>query len=59
MLKNDPPPGTQVRILRTGEKARLLRPVSIRKDVVDHPDDEFAVRLPSGQELVVRRSEIE
>ena len=59
MLKNDPPSGTSVRLLRTGEKATLLGSVSIRKDALDHPGDFFQVTLLAGEVLTVRRSEIE
>ncbi len=59
MLKNDPPPGTQVKVLQTGQRAKLVRTVRIRKHLEDDPEDEFQIELPSGDRLTVRRREIE
>jgi hypothetical protein len=53
MLKNNPPPGTAVQIVRTGELATLIRP--LRKLREDRPDDEFQIRLASGAVMTVLR----
>ena len=62
MLKNDPPPGTEVRFVREVKKAKpqetakLLR--AMRKYTEDSPLDEFEVDY-RGERLVVKRQDIE
>lgn len=62
MLRNDPPPGTQVRFTMVARKvaarevATLVRP--LQKYYEDRSDDQFVVRY-RGQEITVAREEIE
>jgi hypothetical protein len=58
MLKNDPPPGTNVRFTSAPDRrAVLVGPV--RKYYVDRPEDEFQIELPDGRRQTVRREQIE
>ena len=62
MLRNEPPPGTQVRFTRVARKvaareiATLVRP--LQKYYEDRREDQFVVRY-NGQEITVERDEIE
>jgi hypothetical protein len=58
MLKDDPPPGSRVRILVSGRRATIVRRVTVRMHVADDPEDEFEVEFPSGEKVTLRRKEI-
>jgi hypothetical protein len=53
MPKNNPPPGTAVKIVRTGEHATLIR--RLGRFCEDRPDDEVQIRLASGAAMTVLR----
>lgn len=62
MLDNDPPPGTQVRMVRevkkarTGNIAKLVR--AVRHYTVERPEDEFIIEF-GGEQITVQRRDIE
>ena len=62
MLENDPPPGTQVRMVRevkkarTGNIAKLVR--AVRKYDMERPEDEFIIEF-EGEQITVQRRDIE
>ncbi len=58
MLKDDPAPGMRVRILRTGQRASMVRRVTIRTQAADDPEDEFEIELPSGERVSLRRRDL-
>ena len=62
MLENDPPPGTQVRMVRevkkarTGNIAKLVR--AVLKYDMERPEDEFIIEF-EGEQITVQRRDIE
>ena len=62
MLKDDPPPGTKVTLLRdvglakSRSIATLVRP--LRAYYIERPEDEFQIEY-RGQLLTVRREDVE
>jgi len=57
MLKNDPPSGTPLRIIKENRTGKLIRP--LKKYWTDRPEDEFEIEYPDGARKIVRRDEIE